>query len=610
MHSLLSIVKNSWKFLAILALVGGLFGAYPYIGAQIVAGSEWQGVVPKFTDDSLYYVTRANSVVHEGVMVNPYYAKEYSTPSPSITLVDYILGVTHLFLDPFTATVVNTFLWSSVFALLFGTLMLWLGFSRKIIIIAWLIVVGSIFWHMIRTGHTQIMYPYFVAFFLVLLFSWKSQKDSPSNLMQGIFLGTCAGLTAYLYTFLFQIIFASLFFAALLSLVLRRKEAVRLFVVALVAMIVISIPYLLYFKGVTDLPYFAETMNRYLGVRSHMLSAMVYFLGRGLILLLVWSYLLWVAHDSEVRQKTGVADKVHLEPSLEAVILTIAAISLGTLGVMSGNVVTGVDVQAISHAYYFVHILLPFGLIFYARATYRVLKKSGAYAQKLIILFCSIMIIYEVAIAIPPQFPKRYLYDTENLGPQPTRLVGNPQYIMPALQAIKDLPNERVLLAPEPINGYIPLYTGKHVLFNFYAGMYLVGTTESVERSFASHLGKPLTKEEVTTAYYDSELLNTEVQQRNRVARKFCSKIFNASRCAELIVAGPFSSDVVINDAVWFDYYQVAVRPNFLSYLHHYNVTDIVVDVRLPLPQLLEDSTPWYQDKHFAIYNLPLLAKY
>ncbi len=609
MGSLLNIAKTSWKFLAVLALIGGLFGAHPYIGARIVAGEDWQGIVPKFTEDSLYYMTRASSVAHEGPTVNPYYTKTYDAPSPSITLIDNILGVPYLFLTPFAAAVTNTFLWSAIFALLYGWLMLLCGFSRKIIFISWLIVVGSIFQHLLRTGHTQIMYPYFLVFFTLLLLMWQRSAHAGISDKQALVLGVCAGLTPYLYTFLFQIIFASLFFGVALSIILRRMQLARTFVFTLTAMVVISIPYFVYFKEITDLPYFGETMNRYLGVRSHMMSAMVYFYGRWLIVLLAWSFVLWLSYTNDARKKAALFPASTSGPSLESAILTIAATALGTLGVMVGNLVTGFDVQGISHAYYFVHVLLPLGLIFYALPTFVILKKHGVYVQKIILVLCVLILVQRVASTIPPELPKPFLYRIESPGPQPTRLEGNPQYLMPILTAIKERQGTRVVLSPEPVNGYIPLYTGKHVLFNFYAGMYLVGNIESVERSFASRLGKQMTRVEVEQAYYDAELLNTEVQQRNRVARELCVLVSTSPRCATLVVAGPYDPKGVINQTTWYDYYERTVRPNVLAYLHAYGVTDVVVDRRGSVPELLHGERPWYEDEYFAIYDITLLTK-
>ena len=155
-------IKKSWEFLLVLAILGGLFGAHPYILARIVAGDAWQGVVPELASDNLYYMIRADRAVHGEVMGNPYYATTYDAPSPSFSFADGITGIPYAFLSPFWAAVWNAFLWNALFWLLLGVILTSFDYSRSVIVVSCFVVASSIFEYMIRVTNMQTIFPFFL----------------------------------------------------------------------------------------------------------------------------------------------------------------------------------------------------------------------------------------------------------------------------------------------------------------------------------------------------------------------------------------------------------------------------------------------------------------
>jgi len=605
-------VKKSWKFLLVLAIVGGLFGAFPHIAARVVAGVDWQGVAPELTGDGLFYMTRASKAIHGEITGNPYYVTPYNNPSPSFSAIDLVQGIPYAFLSPFWAATLNTFLWNGMFALMLGILLLRLGFSRRMIIFSWLIIALSMFKYMLRVGHTQIMFPYFLLFFILLLETWRKDRLGVAGKYDPVWLGLCAGLTTYLYTFLFQVVVVSLAVGVAAAFILRRKKLVRFFIVAIGTMVAVAIPYLFYLHGVTTFPAFGETMNLFAGVRSHFPSPQVYFYGRWLLLLVAWALLLWLMEVRMARKKTEVVSGETETPSLEDTVLTMAMVSLGTFGVMLENVIIGVDISGPPHANFFVLLLVPLGLVLFTGRSVRGLFEKGFYVQKVLLLICILIVAREVWSTLPPQFPEPYLqssfYRPDSESPIVKKPAGNPQYIMPVLEAIRSLPGAQVIAAPEPLNAYIPLYTGQHLLFIPDGGLFsTTHTNESVDRLFTSKLGQILTREEVARAYDWVEAPNNELVGRDKLARKLCTMILRSPACSTLVVAHPYRGDGVINESAWFEYYQTKVRPNVLKYLHRFNVSQVVIDRRLSIPEILRGQTPWHQDQYYAIYDITSL---
>ena len=650
-------IKKSWKFLLVLAILGGLYGAHPYMVARVVAGDDWQGVVPELTSDNLYYMTRAEKAIHGEVMGNHYYATLYKAPSPSFSIADSITGIPHAFLSPFWAAVWNAFLWNAVFAFLLGVLLLQLGFSRGMIVVSLFFVSSYIFWHMNRVTNMQTIFPFSLLFLILFLWTWyhgRSQAAGTHDLnfpiegsrklevprgdlnfpTQGswkskaadvlftkwevpltiswdapLLLGLFAGFTIYLQSFLFQVIAASLAVGVVLSFILRRMQLARSLIISIATMVILSIPYFLYFHGISDFPVFAETINWFGGVRSHFPSPVVFNSGRWLILLFVWSFLLWLACRRTIGQRRIFSEGSSVGPSLEDVVLTVAIISLGTLGVMVQNIITGVDVAGPSHTSYYIQILLPIGLVLLTFPTIRVLRERGIYVQRILLpLFALLLllVLYKVFVAIPTKFPSAVVYRPDSASPQYLNDAGNPQYIMPALIALSSLPGTHVIAAPEPLSGYIPLYTGQHVLFSYYGRIFSVSTTENTERWLTTKLGQSLTKEEVTQAYEEFGVggVPSEVFERNMLARKFCTIVLHSSSCATLIVARVWSDDGTIDQSLWFDYYEKTVRPNVVKYLRRFDVSQVVIDRRFPVPEFLRGQTPWYEDEYYGIYNV------
>ncbi len=603
-------MKKSWKFLIILVIIGGLFGAHPYIVARVVAGDAWQGVVPEFSGDSLNYMTRANAAIHGKIVTgNPHYASIYDAPSPSFSVADGITGIPYAFLSPMAAAVWNAFIWNALFWLLVGVILLCLGYSRSMVIVSCFVVASSIFGYMIRVTNMQTIFPFFLLFFILLFIAWQRDRLNTEAKYEPIFLGLFAGITPYLQTFLFQIVTTSLFVGVALALILGRMRLAYSFIVSIVMMIALAIPYFFYYYGISDFPAFGDVMNYFFAVRSHFPSPEVYFYGRWLVLLFIWSFLLW-RREKRATERTMVLRESTTRFSVEEVILTVATISLGILGVMFENIITGVDLAGIGHANYFGRLLLSLGLVLLVRPTIRIWSGSRVgNVQKLLLLLCALIVAIKVFVMLPGEFPTTALYRVNSAGPQFARPTGNLQYIRPTLAALESLPETSVVTAPDLLVAYIPLYTKQHVLFGG-GGIFSVSTTENTERRLTAKLGESLTPEDVTKAYDDSgAVADSEVMGRNKLARRLCTMIFHSPSCATLIVARIYNTDDLIDQSAWFDYYQKAVRPNVVKYLRRFNVSQVVIDHRLPTPEFLFNQTPWYSDQYYAIYDIRQITK-
>ena len=264
-----------------------LLSTIPFGLIRAHLGQDWQGILPSFTDETIYEVhvhTIAEGHFSDG---NPYF-KEYADGPPLVLFGGGWLNALPLLAGlPFNVGLYFNFvLWGLLFVLALYALFRELGAPKYVAVCGALLVYVQCFAHVWRPVNLQPVYPFMVLVYLAMARLLKERSNFNIAL-----LALSAASTFYLFSYLWQ---AVVFMLGLLCLYALLSRDVPLTKAAFTAAIVgglLGAPSVLYtFYMLHTSPYFWESVIRLGYAHTHIPMGEVIYSGGwvGVVLLLAW----------------------------------------------------------------------------------------------------------------------------------------------------------------------------------------------------------------------------------------------------------------------------------------------------------------------------------
>lgn len=584
------------KLLILVALIGTLIPTI-FVLSEAGGWQNWQGVLPRGQVDSLYYYARIHEVVDGYPLIgNPYFYEHRDSFTPGFFIPDIVSALPALIGVPFdVATVINMFVWSSVFLLLSFVLLRLLHMPRWWAFFGSSLMYAMAFSYIIRPTALQLIYPIFLVFLITLIkFLYK-----PLERRRWIFLSLAAALAFYAYTLLAYIIFLIFGLVFFWFFFNRQFKELRALVASGLLTSLLLVPYGIYTAVQMSAPYYLETWMRMGLVYSHIPAIEFYYYGRWIIIGLVTFGLLWFFFPK--KEEGGLERKVFW-------FVTGASLFGGLLL----NVATGVDVSLAIHTgrFFFVWMTMILSALAYKWYISRLPISDAAgdgldreIAKKEAIKYISAIFIILLSIGV-----------VRNIPPGPSFFAFNKDGSFSAIQSyagplnwLEDNVSEQsVIWANESISAYIPIMTRHYVLFHGNAKFHVFPGEELEDRYLLSRSLNILTTEDLKNDFFSYTGLNSYLLPHSQKKREewMCVMHLNGSReCPPPIDAVAFRGE---------EYFEVleerfdVMKSNRNALLQQYNVKYLIIDRFHDNLEHVSTSSALYDDGRFVILPLPL----
>ncbi len=579
--------KNRTLIILWLCLIGFL-GALPIIHLVYSIGSSWDGVIPSYISDSLFYFTRISKTAENFPLAgNHYFLEHKGDLQPVFSMAETFIALPMKFGLSFNvALILSLILFNVFFAfILYKYLRKFCGFGWSLIF-ASIIYIQS-YGMMVRPVIMETVLPFFILFHLSFL-NWFLE---PSRRRNQIFLAITVGLSFYIYSYLWQIVLANILIYGFWLLLNRKKAELIALLKTMALAILIALPVLIYSYSAISLPDYWENAKRIGLVITHLPSIEAYYYGRWLVL----GILLWLVIRPSLDKNTS-----------RTAFVTMVVGSLAILSVILSNIITGKDADIARHAGRFVApwFTLVFLLGFYWVGKFKVWRNSLYKAAILAIIF-----ILGI-IALFSNLPRSLLPPFNTAGEEAIYV----QSYKRPLEWLNHNTNEpKVILANNSISLYVPYLSKHYVLFpgllNFH--FYRMTDNEVRERylisrsAYNKRLGPELIEEEYpyyAGAYYDYK--NKDLGLRNKICMYF--GISKSSFC-EYDIATELEIEKRKNQESLMNLYNSEIKTDLQSYLEKYEISYVIkdreADVEFNL-RLIDNSRLVYDDGRFMIYEL------
>jgi len=559
------LMRNNQTLLAWFAVLLGCTAitSIVFIFFKITVGSFLPAILPEIQSDLLYYLVQAKEVLDGFPMLgNPYIIEHSKAQFPGLLLPIWLTA-----LPGFLGVGINTLYVINVFfySILLGGLLfiiskkctnnkLWLSVGISILGLA------SLHNLMIRPAIMQTVYPAFALFVIALLGVLKN----PHSTKQYIYLGLITSVSFYLYPYLWMITFTAVGMLILTAALQRNWGTLQRLLVMEICILAICIPQIL-----TTISLFTdagahELQNRIGLVETHRIHplAIVYakytFMTVGGLLLL------------RTQRKLRV-------PELLTLLLT-ASLLIATYS----NLITGKELHFETH---FWRIGMFINII--AIAVFTEAVKEGR-VQRTVAGACLALLLFATVNRVAIRMGGfAYLTKTE---------VTHASYRnFQSFETIFNYFNNNniadvVIMAPERLSRYIPLYTKNYVYFVGPARSHTISDSELLERFIIKNIdritGELLMQNLVTfrgwKAEREASILNAyggNVQPIERIGGQ------------EFIEATLAKSKQIDKE------YDI--------FLRKYQIDYIVIDAMATYnPRLPTGSSPVFQTDRFTIYKV------
>jgi len=443
------IKKNKYLFLAVIFVL--FFSILPHLYSVYLAGSSWQGILPEYTNDGLYYYARMSDVGQGNFFLgNPYFLEHRGEYAPAFFVADWLASWPLLLGLSLSWTVfINYLIWPLFlfFALLF--LFEELGLSRLISIGGSLVGYLSVHELMSRPVIMQVIFPFFILFLMVLLRYFKNPKQK--KLIVPFVL--VYAFSFYLYSYLWQISVLSIFFL-LIWLVLEKKWSdFRSLVLINFLTFIFVWPVIIYTYWQITSPYFLETMSRLGLVKTHLPTSLA-ILDCLLVVvseLLLFLTLYWCRSDDKNSAKT--------------IVPFFIVSGLALTGADLSNLITGQEMEIANHIGRFITIWLVIILVYlgiFLKNNYTDLFKLPKVKKIFIFSLLGVIII----MLISPI--KNFLPSLINRVTDQNRAeIKELQNIAGPLVWLKEnTKSNSVVWINKKTSHYVPIYAHRHVLFS------------------------------------------------------------------------------------------------------------------------------------------------
>lgn len=575
-------LRSHWP-LAVLVCAALMLALVPLIESRILIGDTWQGVVPVYMDEYIYYAYVSEAATGNLFFGHPYFLGHRFDP-PLFLSGSVALGALPLLFGlPLSLAVPLAFvIWSVVFVLLCYRLLreltllpLW---SAGGALLAYLACYDQVY----RIGVRQEVYP-----FLLLLYILLVRVVHVPTKLRAALLGASAGLSFYLYGFLWQTVVVTLALALGYVAITRQWVVMRTLALSSVVAGAVATPALLYAWWVSGQPYFWESLNRYGLVETHLPVAEVIYSGGWVgVALVALGVLYWRIKEPQVRT-----------------MLALFALMGASIWIVQGsNVLSGKLLEQGDHLRRFITLWLPLAT---AGIAYIVLRHGVQIPRVLRISTIVLLVCGGLYFAAHHTHPF-----TKPLGSVPQWQTQ--QTYAPALMWLQAHEEEPVVVWSNPhsfATVHIPVYTRHYVLYLEAGELALMSSKEIEERYLVSSYFDPV----------DAKYLKKDIEQYVGRAHAYhlpqtqereylvCKLVHlgDTSSCTT-----PESAQELLGDA-YFDALEQKftkdIKPNIREYLEKYHVSYVLKDRALDTayqPEAL-GATEVYSDDHFELYKLP-----
>lgn len=575
-----------------LCLLAALLALLPVFNIWRVLGAQWQGVIPSYGDEILYY-NQIHEIADGHFWYGNQYLMEHAGGPPSVIFAGHWLAALPLLLGaPFVpAMYFNNVLWGVIFALLGYVLLRGLFLSKIRSAAGSLFAYLSCYGLMLRPSSRQEVYPFFLLFYIALIRLLKY----PERRSSVIFLGLATGATFYVFSYLWQTVVITLGLAALYALYMRAWQLLRSILLASALGGAIGLPSLLYMLYLSKTyPYFLESISRFGLVNTHLPMAEVVYSGGWIgVLLALIAFVYW--RVPPLRE-----DNRFLFISIFA-----AFTGLGLWIMQGSNLITGKLLETGEHIRPFIGpwlalVLLTVGSYFFERRKY--------FSRSTGVVVCLFLLVLALGSLI---FIKQNFYPYLSVENNANAWRQEQGYAAP-LRWIDAQQKDPVVIWTAP-NGelglYVPTLSRDYVLYAGGALWTLTSNQEIYERYLtASYFDHPSTQ--YLKENFSEYMGRQDVYHRAKTIErsiKLCRILyfFDASHDC----GAPPTSLELIGEPFFAELerkFTQDIQPNIKAYLQKYHVSYILKDtVRNPLwnPQSLGARLVW-SDERYEVYKL------
>lgn len=566
----------------------------PFLAIHLVLGNAWQGIMPTFTDESVYYA-HVHSI-GQGYLTdgNPF-VFEYRAGTPLVIFGGAWVNALPLLAGlSFNATLMLNFvIWSLAFAIL----LYWL--FREWTVPPWIAVGGTLFLYLQsysyvwRTVNLQPVYPFYFLFYIALarLIREQSRKN----------IGLLAGATAasfYIFAYMWQIAVITLGLLFLYALVRKNWQLAKATLSASFIGGAIGLPMPLYaFWLANTAPYFWESVGRFGLVSTHVPEAEVIYSGGWIGIMLAGLWFLWW------RKPALRGDKEFVTLS---VFLCLSGLGLWIL--QGSNILTGKLLETGMHVRILILPWLSFATVLVGTHVWR----RRAILSKGLCVF-SLALVSAGALA-SLYFLILYLSPFLNIEEKSASWHAEQLYAKP-LAWLDRTEKNPVVVWTNPVDGIsfdLPVFTKHFPLYALPTQQTLMSTAEVQERFLVSQYFNTLTIAELKVPS-EMELYigrHDLPHHAMTIAReiKVCRLVFFWDKNKECGV--PRTSEELLGDQFFIDIenkFRTDIKPNIKAYLKKYHVSYILKDtLRDPQyhPEVL-GAVRVYSDDQYEIYRLP-----
>jgi hypothetical protein len=572
-----------------LAVVMVLFASLPFLETTFSVGHAWQGIMPTFGDETMYYVhvhEIGEGYLNDG---NPYYAEHRMDP-PLVIFGGAWLAAVPLWLGiPFDAAMaINYMLWSAAFCISCYWLLRELGLPRTLAIAVLILVFAECYTHIIRPANLQQVWPVFFFFGIALSRFLRAQSRRIAS-----WLAAALAASFYLFAYLWQAFAVTLGLLALWSLIRQDMQMLRntLLAGAIGCLIGLPAPLYIYWLSRTN-PFFWESLARFGLNHTHVPMAEIFYSGGWALFLIALGWLLW-----------RFSPKLRAQPAFSH-LLAFTTVSGGGLWLMQGsNAFTGVLLETGDHLRTFI---VPWFLIMTFAWGALLFRERTALARP-----ARIAAVAALCLCAGANAHFLYAYMRSYLPLEAVREYWRSQQeyagVFNWLNAHAK-PGDVVWTNPQDdITLNLPIYTKQYVLYAPFAMWHLASNEELYERYLtAEYFEKP---DEVALRrdvawYVGRDHLHAPKTREREV--KICRLIhfLDPGVCG----AYPASVEKGLGDA-FFETLSTRfagdIAPKIEAYLAKYHVGYILKDKRLhshDAPEKL-GAKPVYEDRRYLLYH-------
>jgi len=572
-------------FLFILLIL--ILVAAPIIQIVLSVGTKWQGILPFYDWDDLYYYARIREVADGHPFIgNPFFLEHNSEMAPAFFVGDWLASLPMIFSGSVIFTVIfNLLFWSSISFFLLYKLLRAFKIPQIYSLLGSFFVSLQVYWLLLRPVVMQIVFPFIILFWCIFLIWWKE----PFKKKNIILLSIVAATNFYIYSYSWQIVLATFILAGIFLVLLRRWSKIFSLIKVGLLTSIFSLPVIFYTLKQIQHPHYWETMYRIGLVDTHLPAYSVFSYGRWVIIALILYFLttLWLS-----------GKRMFSSPSFMFFTIT----GLGLIIASMSNIITGNDLDLGDHVARFTILWFSIAIFYYLFTFLVQIKRISQLSWpkvsllSILMLICLIGVVRNIPRALP--FSKLDVKNTIDLQ----------NYAKPLKWLDEQESEPKVIWANLLISNYIPIITRHYVLFSGGGGLHLVSSKEIEERYLISHYFDNLSKDDIKkdfriyAGFGPAKALVNNHNNKVRICH-FLRLNYFGYNCEEAVEAISLRGEEYFDNL--FNLYKQEIKPGISEKISKFQVSyiikDSIYDINLQ-PEIL-GAKPIYQDERFIIYE-------